>query len=619
MKKTIIFLLGLFLLLAGCEPFFEFDDYVTIEGWVVTYREENEAPVEGAFARAMGREIRTDSKGYFELRNVPVPQDGYRIEVEIRARGYATKKFSVSAFQRGIINLDRIYIELIYEDMARASGEVRVGAVEGTSTTSALKTQAVEEEYVPGQVLISRREKTTELNVLREVQGKNIEVVEVPEGMTVEEAIVYFQDQPDIIAVEPNHYVYAQSLPNDPEFKNQWNLKTINYPGAWFEVWENDWNKIRIAAQDVWIGVLDTGITEHEDLDFQGNILFHRGENLLDPGKGIEPYDYTSENERSHGTHVTGIMAAMTNNRLGIAAAAPGVRIVPWRVLDRSSGPIDVLVEGIYAAVDEGVDIINMSLGTSRYNEFLHEAIQDAYDAGILLVAAAGNTGTDRILYPAAFEEVIAVGAMDPDRRRAEYSNYGPELELMAPGTDVISLFGYHEGSRKDSYGAMSGTSMAAPHVSALAALIMAEEPALDLEQVRFRMRETAGNFYFPNEYVGYGAIDVFRALAPDLPPIRVFAGVESDGKIILKSEITEVTGGTYTLYRVEPGNRRIYAWIDAKGTGKIDEGDYFARSSTYSFSEGRETSIETLNLLHRWEDYFSTLGVKSLEIVEEE
>jgi len=612
MKKSLIILVAVLLFIPGCETFFEFEDYIHIEGRIVNRIGDNHYPVQGAQIVTTHRSTTSDSKGYFNLRNVPVPEDTHQVNVEIRANGFETVRETINITGVRTYSLDIIELQPVYENMGRARGEVRVGGISSTSSTTTLETSFFGEEYVPGEVIISRLDKTTDLTVLNTIERANLEVVEVPEGMTVEESIAYFQAQPDILLASPNYYVYPQSLPNDPLYKNQWNLKTINYPGAWFEVWNNDWNDIRVAAQDVWIGVLDTGVNEHEDLDFYGNILFHRGKNLLDPDKGEEPYDYTRSEGDSHGTHVIGTIAAQTNNQKGIAGAAPGVRVVPWRVLDHTSGPMDVLIEGIYAAIDEGVDIINMSLGTRTDDPVLHQAIRDAYDAGIIMVAAAGNHGTE-ILFPGAFPEVIAVGAIDQERRRADFSAIGPELELMAPGEKVPGPF------YDTTYGTMSGTSMAAPHVSALAALIMGMDPSLSPEEVRFRMQSTAGNFYFPNDYVGFGAIDVFRALAPDMPNIKVFAGVELDNQIILKSEIAEVWGGEYMLYRVEPGNRRIYAWIDANGTGKIDEGDYFARSSVYYFSEGGERNIEDLNLLYQWGDYFSTLGVESLEIVEEE
>ncbi len=614
MRKSIIIMVALLLFIPGCETFFEFEDYIHIEGRVVKRIGDNHYPVQGAQIVTTRRSTLSDANGYFNLRNVPVPEDTYQVNVEIRANGFETVRETINISGIRTYSLDIIELQPVFEDMARASGQVRVGGVDSTaSTTLNIETRVTEEDYSPGEVIISRREKTTDLKILNTIERANLEVVEVPEGMTVEEAITYFQAQPDILLAEPNYYVYTQSLPNDPKFKDQWNLKTINYPGAWFEVWDNDWNDIRIAAQDIWIGILDTGVNEHEDLDFSGNILFHRGENLFDPEQGEEPYDYTRPKGDSHGTHVTGIIGAATNNFKGIAGAAPGVRIVPWRVIGQSGATVDILINGIYAAIDEGVDIINMSLGTLNYHSFLHDAVIEAYNEGIILVGASGNDGEDGLRYPAAFPEVIAVGAIDQERRRASFSAIGPELELMAPGVNVMGPF------YDTTYGTMSGTSMAAPQVSALAALIMGMDPSLSPEEVRFRMQSTAGNFYFPNDYVGYGAIDVFRALAPDMPNIKVFAGRESGEQIILKSEIAEVWGGEYMLYRVEPGNHRIYAWIDANGTGKIDEGDYFARSSVYSFPEGGERNIEILNLLYQWEDYFAALGVESLEIVEEE
>lgn len=319
----------------------------------------------------------------------------------------------------------------------------------------------------------------------------------------------YFQSKWDPEFVEP-HYLYLTNeweadydnttqdsdsstiVPNDTLYSEyQWNLPEI--------ATETGWNVTK-GSEDIVVAVLDTGVQlDHPDL--QGRIV--EGKNIVDPSN-------PPEDDVGHGTHVAGIIAAEVNNNEGVAGMTWFTKIMPIKVLDSTgSGSTYSVAEGIIWATDHGANVINMSLGNYAEAEFLHDALRYAYDHGVVIIAATGNDNTDRPGYPAAYAEVLAVSATDPDETRAEYSNYGDYIDVVAPGTSIPSTY---PGSR---YAALSGTSMACPHVAALASLIRAANPELTNEEVMDLLRRTARDLGESGKDIefGYGQIDVKSAL----------------------------------------------------------------------------------------------------------
>lgn len=284
----------------------------------------------------------------------------------------------------------------------------------------------------------------------------------------------------------------AEVVPNDTLYaRYQWNLPEI--------ATEKGWNVTR-GEDDMIVAIVDTGVqADHPDL--QGRLV--QGYNVIDPSK--PPND-----DVGHGTHVAGIIAAQVDNNEGIAGLTWYTKIMPVKALDSTgAGTTYSVAEGIIWATDHGADVINMSLGNYAQAQFLHDAIKYAYDHGVVLVAASGNDSTDRPGYPAAYPEVFAVGATNEDESLAEYSNYGDYIDVAAPGTSIASTY---PGSR---YAALSGTSMACPHVSALASLVRSANPSLTNEQVMSVLRQTAkdlGAKGKDNKF-GYGQIDVNAAV----------------------------------------------------------------------------------------------------------
>jgi thermitase len=256
---------------------------------------------------------------------------------------------------------------------------------------------------------------------------------------------------PDVEFVEPDYIVEALEtadyVPNDPYLKYQWGIYNINATKAW---------DIEKGKKSVVVAIVDTGVDyKHPDI----------AANYKPGGYDFVNNDPDPMDDHYHGTHCAGIVAAVMNNAKGIAGVAQ-VSIMAEKVLSKYGwGYSTWVAKGIEHAADHGAKIISMSLGSRSPSSVVERACQYAWNKGCLLVAAAGNDNGP-VGYPAAYPTVIAVGAIDKYNKRAWFSNYGPELELMAPGVDVYSTV---PGGK---YRYLSGTSMACPHVSGVAALV---------------------------------------------------------------------------------------------------------------------------------------------------
>jgi len=237
------------------------------------------------------------------------------------------------------------------------------------------------------------------------------------------------------------------------------------------------WNMTKIRANSahsagydgygVKVCVIDTGVdVDHPDLVYRG-------------GYDYVNYDSNPDDDHGHGTHVAGIATA-PHNGIGVIGVAPQAYLYACKVLNASgSGSYSAIVAGIDWARNNGMDVINMSLGGSSGSTSLNNACQNAYNAGVLVVAAAGNTGGS-VLYPARYSSVVAVAATDSNDVRPWWSSYGPEVEVSAPGVSIYSTY------RGGGYTTMSGTSMASPHVAGEGAIIWDRYPSWSVSQVRY-------------------------------------------------------------------------------------------------------------------------------------
>jgi len=297
---------------------------------------------------------------------------------------------------------------------------------------------------------------------------------------------------------DPN-FIYTKQLPsgiplpNDEFFQPyQWNLSQIAVEKGW---------QITGGEENIIIAVLDTGVDlEHQDIK----------EKLIE---GYNAFDGSNNaaDQHGHGTHVAGVAAALTNNLRGIAGVSWHNPIMPVKVLDeQGQGSLFEISSGIRWAVDHGAKVINMSLGDSEHSPMLYDAIRYAHERDVVLIAAAGNDNVSQPMYPAGYEEVLSVAAVNQSLDKAIFSNYGSHIDVTAPGEHIPSLF------PNNHYVYMSGTSMAAPHVAGMAGLIRSVRPDLTNEQVLEVIRRTADDLGPPGHdpYFGYGQINVGSALA---------------------------------------------------------------------------------------------------------
>jgi thermitase len=306
-----------------------------------------------------------------------------------------------------------------------------------------------------------------------------------------------FGVRPGVAFAEPNYLAHALEVPNDPSFSVQWGLSQIGAPAAW---------DVSHGSSAPIVAIVDTGIDgTHPDL--AGKVL--PGWNFV--SSIAIPADSDSDDD-GHGTHCAGIAAAVTNNGVGIAGLAPLARLLPVKVLDGSgTGTYEAVALGIRYAADHGARVINLSLGGTDPSVTLREAVNYAQDHGCLLPCATGNAvgalSAYGIMYPAQY--ALAVGATDSLDARASFSKYGPQISVVAPGQSVYSTLpgGF--------YGSLSGTSMAAPHVSGLAALLWGACPLESNEQVRHVIESTAVDLGSPgwDQEFGYGRIDARAAI----------------------------------------------------------------------------------------------------------
>ena len=338
-------------------------------------------------------------------------------------------------------------------------------------------------------------------------------------GEVVPSLIQNLQKDSRIEYAELNYIIKAQSIPNDPYYKYQWNFKNINLENAW---------DISQGAGAV-VAVIDTGVA-YENYKSYKRAPDLKGTSFVN-GYDFVENDKHPNDENGHGTHLAGTIAQTTNNNIGTAGIAPKASIMPIKVLDKNGkGNYFDVAQGIIWAADHGADIINLSLGGPYAPKYLENACSYAYSKGVTIIAAAGNDSGKEILYPAHYDDyVIAVGAVRFDGTKSYYSNIGSSLDIMAPGGDLKvdqNNDGYGDGilqqtlknnRQKFEYYFFQGTSMACAHISGAAALL-ASQGINTPQKIREALQTTAkdkGKSGWDKKY-GWGIVDIFQALNYD-------------------------------------------------------------------------------------------------------
>ncbi|MEK7348564.1 MAG: S8 family serine peptidase [Candidatus Eisenbacteria bacterium] len=389
--------------------------------------------------------------------------------------------------------------------------------------------QAVEPLFVPGQLLVQFRATAANSDrahlareegaeVMSDVTATGLVKLRLGAGDTVERAAARFRQRPDVEYAIPNLRARAFFVPNDSLITSTtmdlaWNLRSVHAYDAW---------DIQTGDPSIVVAIIDTGVAYEERAipDYEragiwpGTTMYQRSPDL--PGPFVPGWDFIHDDpfandDSGHGTTVATIVAGAPNNIAGSAGIAFGVTIMPVKVIDyRNDSDMSFITGGIRFAADHGADIMNLSLGFPPMSTFqflgyteravqemfrpLRDAVNHAQRRGVIVVASSGNFDAGEVSLPAGYPGVIAVGATDPDGRRASYSSYGRNLDLMAPGGDFQDLNGDHvqdavfvlsikphrsEGSlaKPDSFGTFPffGTSGAAPHVTGAVALLLAK------------------------------------------------------------------------------------------------------------------------------------------------
>jgi len=368
------------------------------------------------------------------------------------------------------------------------------------------------------QAVLSRRGLTIE----REISPLGIKSLAVPPG---QELVIVegMRRDPSVEYAEPDYLASVTTIPDDPRWGNQWAPAKIGAPAAW---------EMTTGSSGIIIAVLDTGVElDHPDLaakiwtnpgEIPANGLDDDQNGKIDDVHGWHFYHHCSNSnclpsedddltdDNGHGTHVAGIAAAETNNGVGIAGISWEARLLPIKVLDEyGDGWYSDVIAGIVYATDNGADIINLSLGGEESSQALQDAVNSSHANGVLLVAATGNSGGS-LLYPAACDRVLAVGATDMNDLCPGFSNHGPGIDVAAPGVSIYSTWPWLDG-----YWYKSGTSTAAPHVAGLAALIWSVRPDASNDYVAWVITHTALDLGTPgwDEFYGWGRIDAYQAL----------------------------------------------------------------------------------------------------------
>lgn len=371
-------------------------------------------------------------------------------------------------------------------------------------------------EFAPGEVLVQWRADVPRAEVQSLLASERIELLETITSLRVDRLrvpvgqelalIARLNADPRVVYAEPNYLARAAGVPNDPGYQQQWNLERVAAAAAW---------DATTGDPGLTVAVIDSGADlNHPDL-----------KDRLVYGWDYVGNDSAPDDEYGHGTHVAGIIGAITNNGIGVAGMSWQSKLRVYKVLDQDGwGTYANVASAIVSAQGSGARIINLSLGGTSPSQTLLNAVDAAYRAGILLVAAAGNDGTNSVRYPAAYTQTVAVGATTAQDQHAWYSNFGPAVDLAAPGgLDNAQIY----STLPNGYGWRYGTSMSAAHVSGLAVLVWAIAPTLSRDEVFQILKDTADKVdasRYPyvggrNNYLGYGRVNANMAVRQAMPP----------------------------------------------------------------------------------------------------
>lgn len=347
----------------------------------------------------------------------------------------------------------------------------------------------------------------------------HVVTIEEDDVRKVRNIIALYREIPGVKYAEQNYRMKAYFTPNDEFFEFQWHLSQINCEEAW------DFS----TGEGITVAVIDTGVNPNGFDGFDGRVI---------QGRDFVNEDDDSTDDSGHGTHVAGTIGQATNNTIGVAGVAFNSTIMSIKVLGRFGlGSTNFVIDGINWAADNGAQVINLSLGGPERSSILEETINDVHNRGIVIVAAAGNE-SGPVGFPAAYENVIAVGSVRFDEELSFFSNFGPEIDLVAPGGNLNrdqNNDGLPDGVLQETFRKgfffrrnkftwdftpLQGTSFSSPHVAGVAALLLEKDPTMTPEEVRNAITSTAKDLGAPgkDDEFGWGLLDAAAALSPSPP-----------------------------------------------------------------------------------------------------
>lgn len=485
----------------------------------------------------------------------------------------------------------------------------------GLGLTSTAHADPRTSSFAPGEVLVkfkgavpTRVDESDRvrqgIRSLKRLDEKGVHRIKLEPDMTVAEAQAILSQDPDVEYAEPNYTRHLALDPNDPSYPSQWNLPIINAPTAW---------NAATGCVAVPVAVIDSGVDyAHPDLaaniwtnsaDAAGDGVDNDGNGFIDDTTG---WDFVADDndpmdENGHSTHVAGTIAAVGDNAQGVAGLCWDGQIMALRAFDsEGNGTVADVIEAMQYARVNGAKVVNASYAGADFSQAEYDAIRLLNESGTLMVVAAGNESTDNDRvpsYPAGYDlaNIIAVAATDRNDRLAAFSNFGPTtVHVAAPGDSILSTYVNND------YAFGSGTSMAGPHVSGLAALVWNADPGLTASQVRGRILDGVDRLAdLSGKILTAGRINAYNSLLNiPAPPSRFAINGVSSSQIVLVWDDNYSDAVSVKIERRDSAQGAFVEIAQVAPGGSVYHDTGVQTSTTYAYraraSNGQNDSVYT-------------------------